>query len=220
MDNKKFFSEVTRKLSKLELTTESIADDNLSVFMDGKQLCNVTADTDVLYQKDFACTEARRNMLDTVNAETVLVHEYLTAMESAPPLVAEGLGDGYKLLCEFNGTVLAGKDRDKFGLQFITWDRDGGRGLNYGHYFEGSYLAAKEDFAQRAELVDRHKLFTQDQIVEMYRCITDTLESRDLSVNEQEILDNTQRQIERLIPDIKDIITEKIQQDTAQQFNM
>ena len=35
--------------------------------------------------------------------------KYMKLLETAPPLKAESLADGYRVLAEFNGTVLAGK---------------------------------------------------------------------------------------------------------------
>ena len=35
--------------------------------------------------------------------------KYMKLLETAPPLKAESLADGYRVLAEFNSTVLAGK---------------------------------------------------------------------------------------------------------------
>ena len=49
--------------------------------------------------------------------------EYMTAMETAPQPEASGLEGDYRILADFNGTILAGT-HSKHGVQFITWDRD------------------------------------------------------------------------------------------------
>ena len=49
--------------------------------------------------------------------------EYMTAMETAPQPEAGGLEGDYRILADFNGTVLAGT-HSKHGIQFVTWDRD------------------------------------------------------------------------------------------------
>ena len=46
--------------------------------------------------------------------------KYMKLLETAPPLKAESLADGYRVLAEFNGTVLAGK-KTLLGAQFVTW---------------------------------------------------------------------------------------------------
>ena len=49
--------------------------------------------------------------------------KYMKLLETAPPLKAESLADGYRVLAEFNGTVLAGK-KTLLGAQFVTWAWD------------------------------------------------------------------------------------------------
>ena len=49
--------------------------------------------------------------------------EYMTAMENALQLEASGLEGDYRILADFNGTILAGT-HSKHGIQFVTWDRD------------------------------------------------------------------------------------------------
>ena len=49
--------------------------------------------------------------------------EYMTAMETAPQPEASGLEGDYRILADFNGTILAGT-HSKRGIQFVTWDRD------------------------------------------------------------------------------------------------
>lgn len=44
-------------------------------------------------------------------------------METAPQPEASGLEGDYRILADFNGTILAGT-HSKHGIQFVTWDRD------------------------------------------------------------------------------------------------
>ena len=46
--------------------------------------------------------------------------KYMKLLETAPPLKAESLAGGYRVLAEFNGTVLAG-EKTLLGAQFVTW---------------------------------------------------------------------------------------------------
>ena len=99
--------------------------------------------------------------------------EYMTLLEAAPPLKAEGLADGYRVLAEFNGTVLAGTET-LLGAQFVTWARDYDRkGVNNGHYYMEDYQSAKEDFALRSGLVARERVFDREQLEEIYMMIDD-----------------------------------------------
>lgn len=83
----------------------------------------------------------------------LLVKEYMTAVERAPVLKATGLDKEFKLLAEFSGAGLAGRET-KYGYMFVTWRRDyEGTGVIGGGYYLDVYEAAKLDFAVRAGLV-------------------------------------------------------------------
>lgn len=85
--------------------------------------------------------------------------KYMKLLETAPPLKAESLADGYRVLAEFNGTVLAGK-KTLLGAQFVTWAWDyDRRGVSNGHYYMEDYQTAKEDFTFRSGLMAREQVF-------------------------------------------------------------
>ena len=86
--------------------------------------------------------------------------KYMKLLETAPPLKAESLADGYRVLAEFNGTVLAGK-KTLLGAQFVTWAWDyDRRGASNGHYYMEDYQTAKEDFTFRSGLMAREQVLT------------------------------------------------------------
>ena len=117
----------------------------------------------------------------------------MTLIEQAPDLKADGLGENYKLLAEFNGAVLAGHS-SRYGVEFVTWEWSCGRtGLWQGHYYDpgsgpNGYLSAKQDFCVRSGLMDQHRLFTNEQLAEVYRCVSETLESAYLITPERQKL--------------------------------
>ncbi len=67
-----------------------------------------------------------------------MVKEYMTTMEKSPSLEASALDNEFRLLAEFNGAVLAGRET-QHGYKFVTW----------GHYYLDNYSDAKQDFAVR-----------------------------------------------------------------------
>ena len=79
--------------------------------------------------------------------------KYMKLLETAPPLKAESLADGYRVLAEFNGTVLAGK-KTLLGAQFVTWAWD---------YDQ----TAKEDFTFRSGLMAREQVFDRERLEEL-----------------------------------------------------
>ena len=50
-------------------------------------------------------------------------------------------------------------------------------GITYrGLYSSGNYDAAKRDFAVRSGLIPKQQIFQEAQLIEIYRCCTDTLQ--------------------------------------------
>ncbi len=91
------------------------------------------------------------------------VAEYMRLMETALPLKAGSLDGDYRILADFNSTVLAGHPT-RYGVTFVTWDWDFDRkGLSHGHYFEGDYQGAKQEFTVRSGLVSEDAFLSQKQ---------------------------------------------------------
>lgn len=134
-------------------------------------------------------------------------HECQKIMEAAPPLRAKGLEGDYRLLAEFNGTVLAGQPT-RYGIQFVTWERDFAKtGLCWGHYFE-DYEKAKLDFAVRSGLVAEDRLFSTEQLTEVYRAVHETLDSgSSLTAEREQLLKGIGEQIERAVPDLQERVS-------------
>ena len=92
----------------------------LPVEWNGRILCRVTESGAVRYDPTWVDTDRAKAALAQVAEAAGTVMEYMTLLEAAPPLKAEGLADGYRVLAEFNGTVLAGTET-LLGAQFVTW---------------------------------------------------------------------------------------------------
>ena len=142
-------------------------------------------------------------------------------MEAAPSLKADVLEDGYKVLADFNGTVLAGV-QSKHGVHFVTWDwAYGHTGVCHGHYFMESYAVAKQDFAIRSE---KEQLFTPEQMTEIYRCCADSVDGDffELTGEQEKMIRSVQQQIEECVPDLDERIRqqEEALEQVAQQQTM
>ena len=89
------------------------------------------------------------------------VYGYVEAVQKSPLLHAASLNEPFHLLADFGGSVLAGQELDRGqGYQFATWIWDFNReGLIYGHYFQGDFQNAKQDFAVRSGLISKAQLF-------------------------------------------------------------
>ena len=109
--------------------------------------------------------------------------------------------------------------QSKYGVQFVTWDWSfDHKGVCHGHYYtglysSGNYDAAKRDFAVRSRLISEQQLFQEAQLIEIYRCCTDTLQgSFELSYDQEKTIQDVRKQIEECLPDIM----ERIQQQDAE----
>jgi hypothetical protein len=97
----------------------------------------------------------------------------------------------FRLLSEYNNIVLAARDDTEHGhgLHFVTWKYDYNRtGMYQGHYTE-DYSYAKEDFAVRAGLVPKEKLFTPEQAAEVKESLRYRLKNDDdVTLKKEELL--------------------------------
>ena len=161
--NDKFFPELARRLKREGISTGPVEMERLPVLLDGQKVMAVAPGGTIFLMPETADTQPVVDAYDTVAGISAQVHEYTEAMAAAPPLAAEGLHEGFRLLAEFNGVVLAGQELEgTWGYKFVTWARSPDRtAVAHGHYYDGgdSYEAAKLDFACRAGLVQESRLY-------------------------------------------------------------
>ena len=204
----RYFKELALNLRQEGFTADQTEEELLSVALDGRQLCLATDSGGVRYWREHIDSEARSAALDRVTTIVKTTAEYMGQMETAPQLTVGRLKGDFRLLADFNDTVLAGHPT-KYGMQFITWDRTNNRtSLNQGNYYGpyvgiDSYTAAKQDFATRSGLISRSALFTPEQMREIYLCVDLEMDGSARIRDERlEILQGVKTQLESLIPDI------------------
>ena len=138
-------------LAKEGFQLDEVHTDRLCILLDGAPLCEVTESGGIAYRNKDIDEPERIAAKDKVYEIVRNTAEYMRQMETAPVLKADGLEDGYKVLADFNGTVLAGV-QSKYGVHFVTWDwAYGHTGVCHGHYFMENYAGAKQDFASADE---------------------------------------------------------------------
>lgn len=166
-----------------------------------------TEKTDEFYK----LVEEAEKVFDTVK-------EYITLIDNAPELKARDFNMSYKKLAEFNGVVLGGIEHPgKRTFEFTTWSYGNGS-LYHGHYFT-NYEQAKEDFATRANLVPKSKIFNTEELLQIYRCTADTLNNRyELTDEQTKILENIQEKVEQSVPDFNEKIREEIDRECEQEM--
>ncbi len=203
MDTKKYFAELSRMLGKDEIQTAPPERNTLPILHGTHPACRVGPSGELCkFPGDLDSPEAS-DLYFKVAPIAIMVKEYMTAMEKSPLLEAVALDEEFRLLAEFNGAVLAGRET-QHGYKFVTWERDyDGTGVMWGHYYLDNYSDAKQDFAIRAGLIDEQRLFSDKQLMDIYQSVNDTFEAGyELSDAEADQLSGIQTQIEAIIPDI------------------
>ena len=213
----RYLEEVRIPLHRTGFETQPLEDSQMPVYWNGTPLCRITGKGSVFYRREDVSTPQAEEALIRAEDITVRTLEYMTAMETAPQLKASGLEGDYRILADFNGTVLAGT-HSKHGVQFVTWDWDYNRtGVSHGHYFMEDYDGAKRDFAIRSGLIHKEQLFSPEQMTEIYRCCADSVEGDffDLTAEQEKVIRSVQQQIEDCVPDLAERIRQ--QEDTLEQ---
>ena len=122
----RYLEEVCIPLHRAGFDTQPLDESQLPVHWNGVPLCLITGKGSVFYRREDVDTPLAEDALLRVEDIAARTLEYMTAMETAPQLKASGLEGDYRILADFNGTVLAGS-HSKYGVQFVTWDWDYGR---------------------------------------------------------------------------------------------
>jgi len=210
MNREQYFEELRIALGWKGFSVQPKQDELLPVEWEGLHLCRITDSGSVLYRQEDVSTIEREQACEKATGLACTIREYMTLLEQAPPLKAQGLSGDFRKLAEFNGTVLAGHPT-KYGVHFVTWDWNFDcTGLNHGHYFQENYLGAKQDFAMRFGLVSKQQIFNAEQLTEIYRCCADTLDAGfDLTHDQEQRIKSIQEQILNGMPNILDCINEQ-----------
>ena len=213
----RYLEEVRIPLQRAGFETQPLENSQIPVQWNGVPLCRITGKGSVFYRREDVNTPLAEDALLRVEDIATQTMEYMTAMETAPQLKASGLEGDYRILADFNGTVLAGM-HSKHGVQFVTWDWDYDRtGLSHGHYFMENYDGAKQDFAIRSGLIHKEQLFSPEQMTEIYRCCADSVDGDffDLTAEQEKVIRSVQQQIENCVPDLAERIQQ--QEDAMEQ---
>ena len=205
--SEKFFPELARRLRQAGITTGPVIKNRLPVLLDGQEAMWVDPEGYIIFVEGATDDPKAGQIYCTVRDHSFLAREYTDAMASAPILRADGLDEGFRLLAEYNGVVLAGQELDgDWGYKFVTWLRTPDRAaVVNGNYYHNDYDKAKLDFACRSGLVQDSRQFTDEQLTELYRCIHETLDSGyPITRNREDILRTVAERIEDSIDDLEE----------------
>ncbi len=210
-EKNRYLRETAIVLAREEFHTNKTHTGGLCIQLDGSPLCEVTETGGVAYRNEDIDEPERIAAKDKVYEIVKTTAEYMRQMETAPSLKADGLEDGYKVLADFNGTVLAGV-QSKHGVHFVTWDwAYGHTGVCHGHYFMENYAGAKQDFATRSGLIQKEQLFSPEQLTEIFRCCADSVDEDffELTDTQEEMIRGIQQQIRVCVPDLDERVRQQ-----------
>ena len=168
---KQFFAELSRRLREEQIEPTMVGEDRLEVSLGGQPVLFVSPNSDVFLLPAGSGSEEAGELYHRIAPTVDEVYVYVEAVQNAPVLRAADLHENFHLLADFGGAVLAGRELEQGqGYQFVTWAWDFDRlGVSHGHYYEGDFQGAKEDFAVRSGLISKAQLFTPEQLTELYR---------------------------------------------------
>ena len=220
----RYLGEVCTCLYRAGFETTQIEDSQIPVEWNDAPLCRITGKGSVFYRREDVNMPQAGDALLCIEGIVARTMEYMTVMETAQQLKASGLEGDYRILADFNGTVLAGV-QSGHGVHFVTWDWDYGHtGVCHGHYFMEDYAGAKQDFAVRSGLIQKAQLFSPEQLTEIYRCCADSVDGDffELTEEQEKVIRSAQQQIEECVPDLDERIRqqEEALEQVAQQQTM
>ena len=212
----KYFSELSRRLREKGIETSLANTQKLDVLLRGQPVLYVSPGNDIFLLPAGSKNEEANDLYHQVAVVADEVYEYVEAMQGAPILHASGLNEEFHLLADFGGAVLAGRERENGqGYQFVTWTWDyGRRGVSHGHYYEGDFQSAKQDFAVRSGLISKAQFFSPEQLTELYRA-TDFLLEEGPAPEEKHLraIQEARTKIEYVVPDLQDRLEQGQEQE-------
>ena len=211
-----YFSELSRRLREKGIETSLADTQKLDVLLRGRPVLYVSLGNDIFLLPAGSKNEEANDLYHQVAVVADEVYEYVEAMQDTPILHASGLNEEFHLLADFGGAVLAGRERENGqGYQFVTWTWDyGRRGVSHGHYYEGDFQSAKQDFAVRSGLISKAQFFSPEQLTELYRA-TDFLLEEGPAPEEKHLraIQEARTKIEYVVPDLQDRLEQGQEQE-------
>ena len=211
-----YFSELSRRLREKGIETSLADTQKLDILLRGRPVLFVSSSSDIFLLPAGSQNEETNGLYHQVAVVADAVYEYVEAMQGTPILHASGLNEEFHLLADFGGAVLAGRERENGqGYQFVTWTWDyGRRGVSHGHYYEGDFQSAKQDFAVRSGLISKAQFFSPEQLTELYRA-TDFLLEEGPAPEEKHLraIQEARTKIEYVVPDLQDRLEQGQEQE-------
>ena len=213
----KFLSQVHRKLKEQGILNSKLREDCIEVFEGENVIFKIDAKGGMFYSSDKQFRNIVDKLHDKIQPIVYEVDEYLRAMDNGTELKARDFDMPYIKIAEYNEVVLAGTEHKNGSFEFATWSYKN-NSLYHGNYTT-DYKGAREDFATRSGLVNKNLLFNKNELVEIYRCIEDTLNNEyEITDKQKEMLEDLQTRISSTVPEFDELLREAIDQSEEETF--
>ena len=202
--------EFKRRLEAAGYQPELDANGTGHIYRRGQEAAFINEDGEILY-KPWNRQHAFyiRDMRDEVSQYVILYHYGSTPTKPA------GFKTAPRKLTEFGGAALCARQLDDdYGYEFVTW-RENGDSRETGHYTT-DYAAAKRDFAVRAGLIDRDRLFTETELTVIRSNLSDFL-----SIDAGDHINGDKEQaIQNVIDKIDSVVVPEIEENAQEAEDM
>lgn len=142
------------------------------------------------------------DLQNQINTAYTQMKEAHGVYESATPLPFDSIND-YRLISSYGDTLLAAKMTKNNEVHFTTWSYDYDHtGVVGGHYYATNYEGAKQDFAVRAGLIDKDKLFEKEELASIYdACVYRGVNDGDITYDDEKLLRDVMEKVEENLPE-------------------
>lgn len=164
-------SELLRKLSQYNCSGQyNEQDGHLQIYHGGMRICYQSGDGYFCYDNPEALTDEYMKLRDDLSAEARTIREYVRLYETSPNMKIQDVSE-YRKFAEYGDTVLAGMYSERHGFMFATWKQDNKHNYVTAGDYSPNYPYVKESFITRSDLMSKHRIFTEDEITMLYKCI-------------------------------------------------
>lgn len=163
--------ELLRKLSQYECTGHyDETSKRLKVSYEGIPLCAQDEDGFLQYHEDKTVTDDWKAALDNIKEQAIKIREYVRMYEAAPGIGIPDVSE-YRRMAEYGDIVLAGMHSEQNGFMFTTWRQSADKSSVANGDYSPNYDYVKKSFITRSGLLDKNRLFTEEEAANLYRCI-------------------------------------------------
>ena len=167
------------------ITTYDEESQLLNISHKGVDLASITSNGFMHYKNQDLTDPETRDVFVRLLDEVDTVREYVGLYVSAPQMQPKDV-QNYRKFTEYGDVVFAGMYSEKHGFMFCSWRQsDGGKYLAHGDY-SPDYLSSKENYAVRAGLIVKDKIFTQAEAEELFKCAAFARDNCDSLTYEQD----------------------------------